>query len=140
MRGRSRMTMTIDPRIPPARRARGGSCDPNARRVRGVYDYTWYIPCVFVFFRGVVLVTMAVVLYALCPSSFFFLLLYSTKCELACLFDRFVCFLPGLSGQVGLSVVLGFLSFLGLIVMQDITARHFLQLSFTWPQVWCMMS
>lgn len=37
--------------------------------------------------------------------------------------------------QVGLSVVLGFLSFLGLIVMQDITARHFLQLSFTWPQV-----
>ncbi|CAM9535849.1 unnamed protein product [Ectocarpus fasciculatus] len=37
--------------------------------------------------------------------------------------------------QVGLSVVLGFLSFLGLIVMQDITSRHFLQLSFTWPQV-----
>ncbi|CAB1107887.1 unnamed protein product [Ectocarpus sp. CCAP 1310/34] len=37
--------------------------------------------------------------------------------------------------QVGLSVVLGFLSFLGLIVMQDITSRHFLSLSFTWPQV-----
>ncbi|CAM9137217.1 unnamed protein product [Discosporangium mesarthrocarpum] len=37
--------------------------------------------------------------------------------------------------QVGLSVVLGFLSFLGLIVMQDIDARHFLLLSFTWPQV-----
>ncbi|CAM9695876.1 unnamed protein product [Ascophyllum nodosum] len=36
--------------------------------------------------------------------------------------------------RVGLSVVLGFLSFLGLIVMQDITARHFLQLSFTCPQ------
>ncbi|CAM9740715.1 unnamed protein product, partial [Scytosiphon promiscuus] len=36
--------------------------------------------------------------------------------------------------QVGLSVVLGFLSFLGLIVMQDITSRHFLELSFTWPQ------
>ncbi len=31
--------------------------------------------------------------------------------------------------------MLGFLSFLGLIVMQDITSRHFLQLSFTWPQV-----